>query len=64
MKKLILSITALTIFLFACKKSGTDTPQNNGLPTSAETKAQFNNTSFGVYIKELLSAHLGQLFIV
>lgn len=49
MKRLILPIVAIAIYLIACKKSGSDTPQNNGLPTTAETKPQFNNTSFGVY---------------
>jgi hypothetical protein len=49
MKRLILTLAVTAICFCACKKSNSDNPQNNGLPTAAETKPQFNNTSFGVY---------------
>jgi len=39
--------TSLLLF-YACKKQGHESAPD-GLPASAETKPQFNNTSFGVY---------------
>ncbi|MBL7740391.1 MAG: hypothetical protein JNK14_14335 [Chitinophagaceae bacterium] len=48
MKKLVSLIIALTLVAIACKKTKTDPPPD-GFPTSAETKPQYNNTSFGVY---------------
>lgn len=45
-----LSIVFLTslVLIFACKKSGNNSVSNN-FPGSAETKSQYDNTSFGVY---------------
>lgn len=48
MKKVFSIVFALTIVFIACKKSNTNPPDND-LPKSAETKSQYNNTSFGVY---------------
>jgi hypothetical protein len=49
-KKLpVLLIAAFTIAVFACQKSNTMTTPDTGLATAPETKAQYNNTSFGVY---------------
>lgn len=48
MKKLFCITLVLTIIIFACKKLSTNQP-GDGLPQSAETKPQYNNTSFGVY---------------
>jgi hypothetical protein len=46
------SISSLILFtlliLGSCKKSDTK-PVESGFPTSAETKPQYNNTTFGVY---------------
>lgn len=47
MKKLFLIFLGLTTFL-ACNKSNDNTPPDN-FPKSAETKPQYDNTSFGVY---------------
>ena len=51
-KKMIsLLVICATLFL-TCKKSGHDSDTNDGngaLPQSAETKPQYDNTSFGVY---------------
>jgi hypothetical protein len=48
---IVLFIIPLVIALFACSKSDTAStqPPNTGLATASETKAQYNNTSFGVY---------------
>jgi len=50
-KKIFVLLTAASaIVLFACQKSyNTTTPTATGLATASETKAQYNNTSFGVY---------------
>ena len=48
MKRQFLLIAIFAIGLFACNKSDTTTPDNS-LTTTPETKAQYNNTSFGVY---------------
>lgn len=48
-KLLVLLIAAFAIALFACQKSYTTTTPDPGLATAPETKAQYNNTSFGVY---------------
>lgn len=49
MKKSILVFVTTAICLIGCEKPSSDNPQKNGLLTAAETKPQFNNTSFGVY---------------
>lgn len=50
MKKTFFFASVLTVILFACSKSNTDdNTTNKELPTSSETKPQFDNTSFGVY---------------
>ena len=50
--KLLLFMACITI-LVSCQKSSNEQDnsnnQNTGLPSSAETKPQYNNTSFGVY---------------
>lgn len=47
---LILLIATFAIALFACKKSDNNTiTPDTRLATAPETKAQYNNTSFGVY---------------
>ena len=49
-KKTFLYVLAAAAFLFSCSKSKkTETNFSSNLATKAETKAQFNNTSFGVY---------------
>lgn len=47
MKNTILLLLFSTILIFSCGKSG-DNPSNQ-LPSKAETKPQYDNTSFGVY---------------
>lgn len=48
--KTIVYLFALSVILFsACKKSSTEEQLPDGLPKTAETKSQYNNTSFGVY---------------
>ena len=50
MKKTFFFASVLAVILFACSKSKTENnTTNNELPTSSETKPQFDNTSFGVY---------------
>lgn len=44
-----LLIPSFAIALFACQKSNTTTIPVTELATAPETKAQYNNTSFGVY---------------
>lgn len=49
MLKSIFSFTILLpLILVSCKKSETK-PVESGFPSAAETKPQYNNTSFGVY---------------
>lgn len=48
LKTLYFSILLLGTVNLACKKSDTKTPEDN-YPAVAETKPQYNNTSFGVY---------------
>ena len=49
-KLLVLLIAAFAIALFACQKSHNSTTTTaTGLASTPETKAQYNNTSFGVY---------------
>jgi hypothetical protein len=48
MKNTLFILCLLVCSLLACKKSKTDSTDNT-LPKEAETKSQFNNTSFGVY---------------
>lgn len=40
-----------TVLFFACKKNNSQQPDQHppGVPTTAETKPQYDNTSFGVY---------------
>ena len=49
MKKTLFLASALTVIFFACNKSKSDNNNNTGLPTSPETKPQYDNTTFGVY---------------
>ncbi len=51
MKTLFYLSILSTLLFFACKKSAEQTVDKHppGVPTSAETKSQFDNTSFGVY---------------
>jgi hypothetical protein len=50
MKKTLFLASALTVIFFSCSKSDTeDNNSNVGLPTSPETKQQYDNTTFGVY---------------
>lgn len=49
MLKTNISLTFLVLFIFvSCKKSDTK-PLESGFPSAAETKPQYNNTTFGVY---------------
>ncbi len=48
MKQYFLTTLILILFSTSCSKSKND-PQPDNLPTSSETKPQYNNTSFGVY---------------
>ncbi len=52
MKTLFYLSILSTILFFACKKSGSEQTVDKhppGVPTAAETKAQYDNSSFGVY---------------
>ena len=51
MKKTLFLASALTVIFFACNKSKTENnnTNNTGLPTSPETKPQYDHTTFGVY---------------
>ena len=49
MLKIIFSFTLLLpLILVSCKKSETK-PVDSEFPSAAETKPQYNNTTFGVY---------------
>lgn len=48
MKNRILLCSLASLLIFSCKKSDTKKDEV-ALPTKAETKAQYDNTSFGVY---------------
>ena len=47
MRNKLLLICALALTIYSCGKNKTD--KDNGLPSTAETKQKFDNTSFGVY---------------
>ena len=47
MRNKFLLICVLALAIYSCGKNKTD--KDNGLPSTAETKPKFDNTSFGVY---------------
>ncbi len=50
MKKAICLVTVFGLALFACTKSGAEEKEEDfGLPSSPETKPQYDNANFGVY---------------
>ena len=52
-KKMVSLLVIYATLFLTCQKSAhnseTNNGNDNGLPTSAETKPQYDNTSFGVY---------------
>lgn len=49
MKKTLFLLATITSIFISCNKSKTDSSSNSSLPSSPETKPQYDNTSFGVY---------------